>query len=342
MYCDGLCPVFPALTGRNDDIAQLANLCHNCRACWYACQYAPPHPLAVNAPATFSRARMETYADHVWPRALRHVFVRPALGAGLMLAATLLTFALLTAMAGAPRSGPGAFYALIPWGAMATLATAALAWATLSLTVSTRRYWRTISAGLSPSPLKPALRRALSDIITLRHLDGGGPGCHDSGLPFSRRRKIFHHLMAGSMVLAVAATLAAAVFEHFLGAKPPFPLTSLPVLLGLAGGVGIVVGAAGLLAVEARMDRDPSDPGETRLNVSFLIALELVTLSGLALLVFRETPAMSPLLLAHLSLVIGFFVGLPASKAIHAPFRAAALLRAALERDVFPRKRITL
>ncbi|MCW2315961.1 citrate/tricarballylate utilization protein [Rhodoblastus acidophilus] len=328
MYCDGLCPVFPALTGRDDDIAHLANLCHNCRACWYACQYAPPHPFAVNAPAALSRARRQTYADHVWPRILRHGFVRPWLGAGGMLAATLLTFVALV-VAGAPLApGSGAFYAVIPWGWMAGLATGALVWAALSLVVSTLRYWRAIAAGPKPVPLGAALRRALGDIVTLRHLDGGGPGCHETQ-PFSRRRKWFHQAMAGGVMLAFAATLVAAGFEHFFGAQPPFPPASWPVLLGLFGGAGIVVGAAGLLVGEARMDRAPADAGESQLNVSFLIALELVAVSGLALLALRDTPAMGPLLLAHLSLVTGFFVGLPASKAIHAPFRAAALLRAA-------------
>ena len=44
-YCEQYCPVFPAMEERRTfakvDLAFLANLCHNCGECLYACQYAP-------------------------------------------------------------------------------------------------------------------------------------------------------------------------------------------------------------------------------------------------------------------------------------------------------------
>ncbi|HEY0584059.1 MAG TPA: 4Fe-4S ferredoxin, partial [Chloroflexota bacterium] len=53
-YCEGYCAVFPAIelrtTFKAGDLVYLANLCHECRACFYACQYAPPHQIAVNIP----------------------------------------------------------------------------------------------------------------------------------------------------------------------------------------------------------------------------------------------------------------------------------------------------
>jgi citrate/tricarballylate utilization protein len=100
----------------------------------------------------------------------------------------------------------------------------------------------------------------------------------------------------------------------------------------MVGGIGIVVGTAGLLALEARSDREPSDRGESVLNVVFLVVLGVVALSGLALLALRETRAMGPLLVFHIGAVFGLFMGLPWAKSLHAPFRAAALLRAAAER----------
>ena len=54
-YCEGYCAVYPALERRNvldeGDMTHLSNLCHDCRACFYACMYAEPHPFAVNPPA---------------------------------------------------------------------------------------------------------------------------------------------------------------------------------------------------------------------------------------------------------------------------------------------------
>ena len=50
-YCEGFCAVFPTMTRRlafgQADIHYLANLCHNCGACFHACQYAPPQEFAV-------------------------------------------------------------------------------------------------------------------------------------------------------------------------------------------------------------------------------------------------------------------------------------------------------
>ena len=69
-YCEGFCAVFPAVELRREftagDLSYLANLCHGCRGCYYACQYAPPHewgitPREVNGkPALEFRAAKAT------------------------------------------------------------------------------------------------------------------------------------------------------------------------------------------------------------------------------------------------------------------------------------------
>jgi citrate/tricarballylate utilization protein len=343
MYCDGLCPVFPALAGKHvypiADLSYLANLCHNCRSCWYACQYAPPHPFAVNVPAALAGLRRQSYADHVWPSWLGHAFRRPALGAALIVAATLAAMLAILAAAGSgallgtDRTGPGSLYAVIPWSVMTGLAVGSVSWAAVCMTISTYRFWRAIDPGISARALRLVLGPALSDIVTLRHLGGGGPGCNDSDRRFSRRRRVFHHILATGVVLDFGATLAAAVDQDVFGRAPPYALASLPVGLGIVGGLAVVVGVAGLLALEARSDRAPSESGEAVLNVVFLIALGVVALSGLAVVALRDTPAMGPLLVFHISVVFGLFIGLPAAKSLHAPFRAGALLRAAAERQ---------
>src|SRR5437867_2934729 len=64
-YCEGFCAVFPAMERRLDfrhgDIHFLANLCHNCGACFHSCQYAPPHAFAVNVPKALAEVRAVTY-----------------------------------------------------------------------------------------------------------------------------------------------------------------------------------------------------------------------------------------------------------------------------------------
>ena len=59
-YCEGFCAVFPAMERRRlfaeGDVSYLANLCHNCGACYHACQYAPPHEFGVNVPVAMAAA----------------------------------------------------------------------------------------------------------------------------------------------------------------------------------------------------------------------------------------------------------------------------------------------
>ena len=64
-YCEGYCAVFPAMEQRldfaRDDLDYLANLCHNCGACYPACQYAPPHEFNINVPRVLAQVRLVSY-----------------------------------------------------------------------------------------------------------------------------------------------------------------------------------------------------------------------------------------------------------------------------------------
>src|SRR6266536_6007983 len=77
-YCEAYCPVFPAmeqrLTFAKADLAYLANLCHNCGECLYACQYAPPHEFGINVPRVMTELRLRSYEDYAWPRFLGAAF----------------------------------------------------------------------------------------------------------------------------------------------------------------------------------------------------------------------------------------------------------------------------
>jgi citrate/tricarballylate utilization protein len=135
-YCEGFCAVFPAMEMQrafsDGDLSYLANLCHNCRGCYYACQYAPPHPFGVNVPRTFALLRDESYQDNAWPRPLSRAFHRNGAKVALITAAALALVLLLTGWLVAPNTlarswlGAGAFYRVIPWGVMTSVAAATL------------------------------------------------------------------------------------------------------------------------------------------------------------------------------------------------------------------------
>src|SRR5688572_566352 len=129
-YCEQYCPVFPAMERRTAfavaDLHYLANLCHNCGECLYACQYAPPHPFGVNLPRALAEVRAESYEEYCWPRALAAAFRRQ--GGAVALALTGLFTMLLwggTRLAESPTPrhvpGPADFYAVIPHDVMVAL-----------------------------------------------------------------------------------------------------------------------------------------------------------------------------------------------------------------------------
>src|SRR5262245_45047558 len=129
-YCEQYCPAFQAmeqrLTFATADLDYLANLCHGCGECFYACQYAPPHEFSINVPQTFARLRVQSYEQYAWPAALGALFRRQGVTTALLLAAALSTAMLGAAwlVNGAALRAPDAgadFYSVVPHAVMAAL-----------------------------------------------------------------------------------------------------------------------------------------------------------------------------------------------------------------------------
>jgi citrate/tricarballylate utilization protein len=335
-YCEGLCAVFPAMERRRTfaagDLAYLANLCHACGACYDDCQFAPPHAFDVDVPEALARVRAESYRAYAWPRALGPAFIRNGLWVGLAaafgVAAFLLGFAARhdPAVLFAVHAGPGAFYRLMPHGAMVALFGTAFLYAVLALAIGLRRFWRDIGGTAANWP---ALWRATMDAASLRYLDGGGAACQPDR---ADRRKRYHHLTFYGFLLCFASTCVATLYHYLLGREAPYPWYDLPVLLGTLGGIGLLVGPAGLLAQKRRADPALADETRFGMEAAFLAMLFLTGLTGLALLVLPATPAMGLLLALHLGVVLALFLTMPYGKFVHGLYRFAALVRYAQER----------
>ena len=80
--------------------------------------------------------------------------------------------------------------------------------------------------------------------------------------------------------------------------------------------------------------RDPSltDAAHRGMNTAFIVMLFLTSLTGLLLLVLRDTGAMGMLLAVHLGVVLGLFLSLPYGKFVHGLYRFLALVKYAGER----------
>ena len=98
------------------------------------------------------------------------------------------------------------------------------------------------------------------------------------------------------------------------------------------GGVGLLIGPAGLLAEKLKRDPAMVDETQSGMDVAFIVMLFLTSLTGLALLVWRDTAAMGPLLAFHLGVVFALFITLPYGKFVHGLYRYVALVRYARER----------
>ncbi len=342
-YCEGYCAVFPAMELRRkftaEDLVYLSNLCFECRACYYACQYAPPHEFAVNIPKTFAELRANTYRDYTWPRILSGLFRRNGLAVALISSVCVVAVLMLTlAFQGSSvlfsaHLGEGAFYAVIPYGAIVLPASVMFFYAVLVLLAGFIRFWRDTRGTWRELIDLSAFLCALRDAFGLKYMKGGGDGCNYPDKQFSHSRRWFHHLVFYGFLLDLVSTTVAAIYHHFLEWIAPYPWWSVPVVLGTVGGIMLLIGTAGLLYLKALSDREPSEERMLDMDIAFLVLLFLTSLTGLVLLALRETAAMGFLLAVHLGVVAGLFLTLPYGKFAHAVYRYAALIRNAIEQQ---------
>jgi citrate/tricarballylate utilization protein len=342
-YCEGLCAVFPAMEMRrafpDGDLNYLANLCHGCGACYADCQFAPPHEFAVNVPQNLAIVRAQSYQAYAWPRALAPLFARNGLAIALIAAFSIALF--LAGFVGwhdgaalwGIHTGPGAFYRLMPHNAMVTLFGAAFAYAIVAATLSVRNFWRDIEAPAAAAIEPRSLWQAMKDASTLRYLDGGGVGCYGEDEKPSDNRRLYHHFTFYGFLLCFAATSVATLYHYLLGLEAPYAWYDLPVVLGTVGGLGLLVGPAGLLRAKLARDPELEDKARFGMDAAFLAMLFLTSLTGLLLLGLRASPAMGLLLAVHLGVVFALFITMPYGKFMHGLYRFAALVRYAQERQ---------
>jgi citrate/tricarballylate utilization protein len=166
----------------------------------------------------------------------------------------------------------------------------------------------------------------------LRYLDGGGVGCVNEDERPSDRRKIYHHLTFYGFLLCFASTSVATLYHYLLAREAPYAWWDLPVVLGTVGGIGLLIGPAGLLAEKRKRDPALVDEKRNGMDVAFIAMLFLTGITGMVLLILRNTPAMGPLLALHLGMVFSLFITMPYGKFVHGIYRFVALVRYARER----------
>ncbi len=342
-YCEGYCAVFPALelrtALRGGDITYLANLCHDCRNCYDACMFTPPHEFAINLPRVLAEVRVHTYERYSWPRLFARLVRTGGWGtAALLLAGVAAVLGAIVARGGAGglasvHTGPGAFYEVIPYLAL-VLPALAVSFYGAGVVIAGAWEFAKDAQGSPWELFHPrALGKAAADAVGLRYLRGGGAGCYYPKARGSHARRVLHALVFWGFGAAVVSTTLAAIYQDLLGRLPPYPVLTLPVLFGSAGGVMMIAGATGLLVLKRESDPVPTSPQMTAMDYAFLIVLDLVAVTGMLTLIFRGTRAMGILLAIHLGTLIALYVTAPYGKFVHAVYRSVALVQRSVEEE---------
>ena len=81
-------------------------------------------------------------------------------------------------------------------------------------------------------------------------------------------------------MLCFAATAVATIYHFALGWRAPYPLYSLPVILGIIGGLGLLAGPAGLSWLEYRRDPELGRPTQAGMDAGFLMLLFFTSRRG--------------------------------------------------------------
>lgn len=328
-YCSGYCPVWPALERRGTllqgDMLHLANLCHDCRDCFSACMYTPPHEFGVNPPRIFSELRQETYLAYV-PRVSQLARGRGLFLIGILAVAAVLACSFAGVESGTRRASP---YAVIPHSLLIVLGLAPLVLSFGMLGRGVRRYWRDI--GRVSLISARGWWAVLRNIVTLRHMSGGGEGCEYESDEPGRMRRYAHQAIMYGFGFTILSTVSAWFAESLLGMSPPYGLWSVPVVSGTLGGVIASAGCVAMLMLKSRSDKEQVDPRMNRADIALLWSLLLLMLSGLAVLLLRDTSTFKAMLVVHLSAVVVAFAIFPFTKFVHPVFRVLSIYKDAVE-----------
>ena len=332
-YCEGYCSVFPALHRErafsDANLTQLANLCHNCRGCFYACQYTAPHEFDLNLPKALAEVRRDSWESYAWPSPLARAFQTQGLRIVMF---TVLGFALLLlAIRSLASSGGEGFYAALSHGAMVAISAPAFLFPLFSLGLSLRRYWRAVGG----TRIRLAhVAHALGSAAKMKDLAAGhGEGCNfEDEDRFSQARRHLHQAVMYGFLLCFAATVSGTVLHYGFGMPAPYGLLSLPKMLGVPGGILLTVGTIGMVRLKLKADRNLGDFHAWGGEMAFIVLLGFVAASGLALYALGASVLMPTLLALHLGAVLSFFLVTPYSKMAHGFYRLAALIREAQNR----------
>lgn len=328
-YCEGYCNAFQALTRYRDfdepTVSHLANLCHNCRGCYYACQYTEPHEFALNIPALLADIRAKNWEQHIKPRKFSKLMQSSIWPYVALTAAFSVLFSIVS---GASWVSSQPFYSSISHNTLVSIFIPVFVLPWVSIYFGIRSYWRSVGgSNLTFSDLKSAFQSAAS----MKNLQGGqGQGCnYESSEHYTHLRRWAHHATMYGFLLCFASTSVATIMHYLFDLQAPYTFFSLPKLFGVSGGILLSAGTLALGVLKYKSDSSLGSVSRTSGEYAFVGLLFSVSTTGLLLYMASGSGFATGWLVFHLALVATFFVSIPYSKMVHGMFRLAALSREA-------------
>ncbi|WP_095274296.1 tricarballylate utilization 4Fe-4S protein TcuB [Helicobacter sp. 11S03491-1] len=338
-YCEGFCAVFPAMESRRDfkyqDIDYLANLCHQCGECFYACQYAPPHEFNVNIPSQFGDIRAITYEKFAFGAKFGKFFNKNGFFASSVLMLCIFVLFLLVFYWNhwnlSRISYKGNFYEVLPYEVMVGVFSVVGILVLGSIAIGFMNFFSSLKEKEKINLI--CVFQGIFDALSLKYLGGyHHEGCTYSQNSRSNTRKYFHHFAFYGFLFCFVATCLGGFYDHFLHQSAPYAFLSAPKLFGTFGGIFLCIGTLGLFVLKLKMDKRLKSLKSMGMDYAFIFSLFIVSLSGLCLMLLRKNDgAMVFLVLFHLSAVLALFLIMPYGKFIHGFYRIAALIKYALE-----------
>lgn len=326
-YCEGFCSVFPAMMRQKaftaGDLNHMANLCHNCRGCYYSCQYTLPHEFALNIPAALAEVRQESWENYIRPRALATAFHERGLAIALFAALSSAGLFWLASRSGADPSAD--FYAHLAHNLMVAIFLPAFLAPLVIIGFGVRAYWRD-SGGRRPSLAD--LNAAFGSVARMRNLAGGhGKGCNfEKEDRYSNARRYAHQAVLWGFVLCFLATSSGTVMHYLFDWPAPYDLLTPPKIFGISGGILLSLGSIEMIRLKLKADPELGAKRVWRGELAFTSLLGLTAATGLALYAATGTAGVQPLLALHLGCVMTLFLMMPFTKMVHGFFRLCALI----------------
>lgn len=327
-YCEGFCSVFPALQKQrvfaDGDITQLANLCHNCRACHYSCQYSDPHEFRINIPAAMTDVRVESWERFSYPSAVARAFMR--YGTCLVIALVAALSLLMVLINRQPATPVDSFYSYLSHNAMVSLFLPAFVLPIVITFFALRAYWQEVDG---KTVEWTHISSAIKNVLHLKNLSGGqGQGCnYEKSDKYSNARRYSHQATVSGFLLCFASTSCATIMHYVFDHPAPYDWYELPKLLGVPGGVLLSLGCAHLAWLKTKADKSLGQASVWGAEMASVLLLGFTGVSGLALYALGNSGIVDVALTVHLSSVLVLFILLPYTKLVHGFFRVAALIR---------------